>query len=250
MIYVLSDIHGQKRHFDSIMKQIHLRPEDTLYILGDTIDRGPDGIKILRQLMDMPNAKMILGNHEYMMLDALYFEHKEYEFGWQFRQERRLILWYQNGGLITHNYLKHIRKNIRVEIFEYLSNLPYNEHVVVNGQRFVLAHAAPTQLYRSNRPRTPYKTAESFALWHRFTGCEDHPCDETIIFGHTGTCYYQDADPMRIWYGNGLIGIDCRAAYPTGINSKGRLACLRLDDMKEFYSEETEVKKKDDILYE
>ena len=68
------------------MKQIRLRPEDTLYILGDTIDRGPDGIKILRQLMDMPNAKMILGNHEYMMLDALYFEHKEYEFGWQFRQ--------------------------------------------------------------------------------------------------------------------------------------------------------------------
>ena len=55
---------------------------------------------------------------------------------------------------------------------------------------------------------------------------------------------------MRIWYGNGLIGIDCGAAYPTGMNPKGRLACLRLDDMKEFYSEETEVKKKDDILYE
>ena len=45
MVYVLSDIHGQKRRFESIMKQINLQPEDTLYVLGDVIDRNPDGIK-------------------------------------------------------------------------------------------------------------------------------------------------------------------------------------------------------------
>lgn len=44
MIYVMSDIHGQKRRFDSVMKQINLQPDDTLYILGDVIDRNPDGI--------------------------------------------------------------------------------------------------------------------------------------------------------------------------------------------------------------
>ena len=33
MIYVMSDIHGQKRRFDSVMKQINLQPEDTLYVL-------------------------------------------------------------------------------------------------------------------------------------------------------------------------------------------------------------------------
>ena len=70
MIYVMSDIHGQKRRFDSVMEQINLQPEDTLYILGDVIDRNPDGIRILRQIMAMPNAKMVLGNHEYMMLNA------------------------------------------------------------------------------------------------------------------------------------------------------------------------------------
>ena len=47
MIYVMSDIHGQKRRFDSVMKQINLQPEDTLYVLGDVIDRNPDGIKLL-----------------------------------------------------------------------------------------------------------------------------------------------------------------------------------------------------------
>ena len=42
------------------MKQINLQPEDTLYVLGDVIDRNPDGIKILRKLMAMPNVKMLL----------------------------------------------------------------------------------------------------------------------------------------------------------------------------------------------
>ena len=40
---------------------------------------------------------------------------------------------------------------------------------------------------------------------------------------------------MRIYHGNSRIGVDCGCAYP-----EGRLACLRLDDMKEFYSEPEE----------
>ena len=63
MTYVISDIHGQTRRFQSVMKQINLQPEDTLYVLGDAIDRYSDGIKILRQLMAMPNVKLLLGNH-------------------------------------------------------------------------------------------------------------------------------------------------------------------------------------------
>ena len=49
MIYVMSDIHGQARRFHSILDQIALKDEDTLYILGDVIDRNPDGIRILRE---------------------------------------------------------------------------------------------------------------------------------------------------------------------------------------------------------
>ena len=71
MVYVLSDIHGNERRFNSIMKQINLQHEDTLYVLGDVIDRHPGGIRLLRRIMAMPNAKMLLGNHEFMMLRAL-----------------------------------------------------------------------------------------------------------------------------------------------------------------------------------
>ena len=71
MTYVLSDIHGNMANFKSILQQIDLQPEDTLYVLGDVVDRYPDGIRIIRMIMSMPNAKMLLGNHEYMMLKAL-----------------------------------------------------------------------------------------------------------------------------------------------------------------------------------
>ena len=244
MIYVLSDIHGQKRRFDSIMRQINLQPEDTLYVLGDVIDRNPDGIKILRRLMSMSNVKILLGNHEHMMLDALYYPHDSSEFNCEYRQEQRLYRWYRNGGKVTHDYLKHISKTLRAEIFEYLDKLPLNEEVLVNGKRFILVHAAPTKLFEKYRPFTKYTTEKDFAIWYRFGESDGYPCEETVIFGHTKTNHFQQGDPLHIWHGPGLIGIDCGSSIPEWDDSastqKGRLACLRLDDMKEFYSEEKE----------
>ena len=68
MIYVMSDIHGNAIRFNSIMEQIDLQPEDTLYILGDVIDRYPDGIRILRLLMSMPNVQMLLSVRRYSII--------------------------------------------------------------------------------------------------------------------------------------------------------------------------------------
>ena len=105
MIYVLSDIHGQQQRFDSILEIINLQPEDMLYILGDVIDRNPDGIRILRRIMAMPNARMILGNHELMMLDALYYPVEEPGPQWDdYHHHRRLSLWYRNGSQASEAY--------------------------------------------------------------------------------------------------------------------------------------------------
>ena len=166
MIYVMSDIHGQKRRFDSVMKQINLQPDDTLYILGDVIDRNPDGIKILRQIMAMPNAKMLLGNHELMMMNALYYPPPEDEEWPDLYYGPKLSLWYRNGGQITHNYLKHIKKTIRQEIFEYLEKLPLNIELTLNNRQFILTHAAPVELYETYGHK--YECERDFAVWMRF----------------------------------------------------------------------------------
>lgn len=241
MTYVLSDIHGQMRRFQSVMKQINLQPEDMLYVLGDVIDRYPDGIKILRQLMAMPNVKLLLGNHEFMMLNALYYPAPEGEMWPEYYLERKLDLWYNNGGKVTHDYLKRIRKSIRTEIFEFLDKLPVNYEIDINGKHYLLTHAAPAFEYSKYPNR--YDSEREFCVWQRY---KRFPIIEgvTVIFGHTTTKHYCFDTPMCIWHGNGWIGIDCGCAYPEGGDPwsgyEGRLGCLRLDDMKEFYSEDDE----------
>ena len=80
MIYVTSDLHGfSLEKFKGYLEQVNFSKDDFLYVLGDVIDRGPDGIKILKWLMTMHNAKLILGNHEDMLLkcDFLFDEISE-----------------------------------------------------------------------------------------------------------------------------------------------------------------------------
>ena len=49
MQYAVSDIHGCYDKYINLLRRIDLKDSDTLYVLGDMIDRGPDGLKILRR---------------------------------------------------------------------------------------------------------------------------------------------------------------------------------------------------------
>ena len=64
MVYAVSDIHGCYDKYIDLLRKISFGPHDTLYVLGDVIDRGPDGFKILLDLAARPNAVGLLGNHE------------------------------------------------------------------------------------------------------------------------------------------------------------------------------------------
>lgn len=231
MTYVMSDIHGNQARFENVMQKINLQAQDTLYILGDVVDRYPDGIRMLRQIMKMPNVKMLLGNHEYMMMEALYNPVKKRDSDDEdYVRHKNLIRWYYNGGDVTHNYLKHISKSIRQEIFEFLSNLPLNIPVEVNGQKFLLVHGGVADNFEQYSYKYDDKT--TYAVWSRDSRYETIPDDTILIFGHTPTDHFQRKHPMEMWqYGN-YIGIDCGCGY-----EDGRLCCIRLEDMEEFYSD-------------
>ena len=77
MIYCISDIHGCYDEFTELLRKIDFSSDDTLYVLGDAIDRGPESIKCLRYIMGASNIHLLMGNHEQMMFDAL-AEAKEY----------------------------------------------------------------------------------------------------------------------------------------------------------------------------
>jgi serine/threonine protein phosphatase 1 len=234
MIYILSDIHGNRRRFNSIMTQIDLKSEDTLYVLGDVIDRHPEGIGILRQLMAMPNVKMLPGNHEYMMLRALGQPYDD-----NVDNGTALAHWYRNGGEVTHEHFALLEEPLQQQIIDYLRALPLEYELELNGKTWKLVHGGPVSAYVQD-PK--YFGPTHFAVWKRWNLNDAWPEDCNMIFGHTPTRYYRDIVPMEIWYQGRHIGIDCGGGYPEDPaqeHSKyGRLACLRLDDGKVFYSVE------------
>lgn len=71
----------------------------------------------------------------------------------------------------------------------------------------------------------------TFCVWYRIRKEDVVSDDETLIFGHSPTYRYSHGLPVSIWRGQNRIDIDCGAGHDYG----GRLACLRLDDMAEFY---------------
>lgn len=67
-------------------------------------------------------------------------------------------------------------------------------------------------------------------IWERMP--QTKHCNNIVIFGHTPTYVYQSCIPCSIYKNGNIIGIDCGV-----INKKiGRLGCLCLDNMNEFYA--------------
>lgn len=242
MIYVMSDIHGNKDAFDSILKKINLSENDELYILGDIIDRNPYGIELIQRIMNMPNVHMILGNHEYMMMDALGFPYEPDGCTNDASIEELRAQWFMNGGDITNDAWEKLSESEQESIKEYLLNLPLGYDVNIDGRLFKLVHAFPVEIFDHLKEEYPNEFPESrayFSVWERDMISLLSAAEEfTTVFGHTPTCHLTgDEMPMKIYHNNGIIGIDCGAAYRKAVNNKlCRLACLRLDDMKEFYS--------------
>jgi serine/threonine protein phosphatase 1 len=69
MTYAIGDIHGEAGLLRALLARLPLRPQDTLVFLGDAINRGPDSLGVVRQLLALGDARpgetvCLMGNHE------------------------------------------------------------------------------------------------------------------------------------------------------------------------------------------
>lgn len=70
----IGDIHGCARALKTLFDLIALKPDDTLVLLGDYVDRGPDSRNVIEQLIAMEQSCQVValrGNHEVMLLESL-----------------------------------------------------------------------------------------------------------------------------------------------------------------------------------
>lgn len=229
LTYVLADIHGRMDRFQEVLDKIRFTEDDTMYILGDVVDRNPDGIEILERIMQTGNMHMLLGNHEHMMLHAIKTPQASMN-----GRRTYIDLWYYNGGQITHDAFKRLSDGRKEAMLAFIEGLPLNIPVACGGKNYLLVHGAPASMYIPDS--SGYADETTFAVWHRLDPFEErHDPEVTVICGHTPTVHFNDVSPMEVFRRENILCIDCGCAY--GAPRGGRLACLCLETGAIVYSE-------------
>lgn len=238
MVYIVSDIHGCFKTFLALLKKVKFDEDnDSLYILGDIIDRGPliwelyEWIK--KRQEQNKNVFMILGNHESMFIqDILTIKGRELT-----SSNSEINSEYDN--LCVRTYKRNIYemdeyKTIRrlrekgkttddlVEMSKFFLTLPLYYLVNIRDKEYRLVHAYCRKDLE--------KTLPMEFIWNRdFAEYKDVFCiGKNVIFGHTPLnkkieiCIDEKTNSTK-------INMDCGCVYG------GRLGILRLDDMECFY---------------
>lgn len=233
MIYVTSDLHGYPlEKFLALLDRAGFTEEDYLFVLGDVIDRGSDGVRLLRWMADQPNVELLLGNHEAMLLGCsfIFDEVTEDNLG-KLDTEKLLMLqsWLRNGAAPTLNGLRGLLKNapeVLEGILDYLRDAPLYDTVEAGGRTWVLVHSG-LEHFRPGRDLDSYTPAE--LLWSRPTLDTRYFNGATVVFGHTPTEYFAEE------YRGRALKTDTWICIDTGAAGGGSPMLLRLDDLWEFY---------------
>jgi len=239
MHYVMSDIHGNMDKFQKMLRQIRLRPWDRLYILGDVIDRGPDGVEILKYIMRHKNFTLIKGNHEMYMCQAICQESSE------ITDEVLDIfaIWFDNGGKVTYEALLQEDKPEASRIVSFVDESKSYIRLTVRGKEYFLVHAGLFWNPEFDLDKILSLNERLGFLYEIRNGFLDRTVKMpfTVIAGHTPAKYLHEHVPdlteeekrrcseHRMLLREDKIIIDC------GCGGGHNLGCLRLEDMKEFY---------------
>ena len=135
--YSISDLHGQYDIFEKLLDIIHFSDDDFLYVLGGAIDRGPDGVKILQTIMNAPNMDLLIGNHEFLMLNAIAQDGSVDEL-----PGRDVSLWLDfNGGQITYDHYCELSLEERKSLLAWLKTRAFTTLVSIGVKTFCLTHS-------------------------------------------------------------------------------------------------------------
>lgn len=234
MTYVMSDLHGAYERYDRMLRLIDFSDNDTLFVLGDIVDRGEKPAEILLDMMSRTNVYPIMGNHDCMamyFLELLSNEMAEHDFSRHMNEDdtAAFACWLSEGGRTTFDGLCRLSTAERVDILEYMQGFPLYE-IVDSGERtFFLVHAGLGG-FRPDKKLSEY-TAEELIMSRNNPKTRFFDDDSVyVVMGHTPTPLI--CGEAVIYHCGNNIYIDCGAYSPDG-----RLACLCLDNMKEYYVE-------------
>lgn len=231
MTYVISDIHGEYEKYAEMLKKIKFSDDDTLYVLGDVVERGERPVDILLDMMNRPNVFPVIGNHELMALDLLRelmveITTDNYATHLNAKLMDKLLQWQLNGGNTTIKQFQKLPTDERKYVLDYLEEFVPYELVKIGNRKFLLVHSGLGN-FSPDKELDEYTLEELTYIRPDYDRRYFTNDNLFIVGGHTPTLAI--SGKPEIYKNNNNICIDCGVAFD------GKLACLCIDTMEKFY---------------
>jgi serine/threonine protein phosphatase 1 len=239
----IGDIHGCADEMKGLIERLCPKPDDHLVFLGDYVDRGPDSygvIEYLLALQDRCICTFLRGNHEDMMLMAIYTEQHRND-----PSQELLKVWLYNGGQKALDSYRRARLSAsdkaESDLFQgvriphthgyFLAQTKLVLEKTIGEESFVFVHAGflPDKSLARQLAAVPVNPDLDTLLWNRthieFLGKHpdnELPWERTVVCGHTPR-------PRPIVRKN-LLMIDTGACMPHWNGRKGYLTAVILPE--------------------
>jgi serine/threonine protein phosphatase 1 len=216
--YAIGDIHGCAVTLDRLMEKIGPSTEDTVFLLGDLIDRGPDSKAVFDFVFQWQEEgleiKCLRGNHEQMMLDGI----KDPEFD--------LPNWLFWGGNETiKSFDTNHPANIPKLYLNYIKSLDHYFEL----QDFILVHAS------LNLEIEDFREDKFTMLYGRSHGYKHEKLgDKHILHGHTPKPLKEILEQGESFWPR-VINLDAGCVYEGVKEGCGYLVAMNMDEPEFIY---------------
>ncbi len=211
--FVISDIHGCKKTFESLLAKIDFGREDVLFVLGDMINKGPDSKGVVDVIMDKLQEGFIIhilrGNHESVFVESNE-DQIQHDFFIRMGGENTL----RSFGVKYYREL-----DIKYKYF-FENLLPY-----VMTDKYILVHAGLN--FSVKDPLTDEKSMLWIRNWYQDIR-QVWLNGRFIVHGHTPIPYDVISNQMNQIYDKRTINIDNGCVYADE-KGFGNLCCLELE---------------------
>ena len=270
-VFYFTDVHGCYSLFHAAMDFCMKQDPECMIIFGeDACDRGRDGYKIMKELLDNPQVVYLKGNHEDMFVHAAWFIKRDYKGKldedsiWEYLYHAEISDFYSteiqnciyNGGF--HTLQDWMLDGMPMNFVDKIDHLPLT--FSYEGIDFCHAGGDPKVFKRvadnEYNVTTPDKEDAEMVIWDRnWLGFGWIP-NRICVFGHTPTPflpakYYGQNKSVANAHPCKYVGLiderlsGYRLDMDTGAINSGRLYVLNCLTMKAYGFKDTDFENKE-----
>lgn len=222
MTYVISNIHGNYAKFKEMLDKISFSDNDIMYVLGDIVDYGDESMEVVCDLSVRMNVYPVMGEHDataYKMLsgfDEMVKNGKTPDA--DFIAEMQA--WSADGGDKTLASFRSLDADMKEGVLDYLADMMPYEIAEVGDKKYLLVHAGIAN-FEKGKDLDDYEPEDFYT--EPLDMDKEYFNRTNVVVGHMPT------ENGKIVRNGKNIAIDC------GVANGGALACLCLDNGKEYY---------------